>query len=149
MTTFPRFHMALLVRDLDESVAFYSRLFAMEPTKLRDGYAKYEVAEPSVNFTLNQARVEGRGTLSHFGIQLGDSETLALHRERLRARGFETRDEQATTCCYAKQDKFWVTDPDGNEIEFFLVLADTEQGETVGAVNTPGATEAVSRAGCC
>ena len=149
MTTFPRFHMGLLVRDLEASVAFYDNLFAMSPTKLREGYAKYEVADPSINFTLNRGEVDGRGTLSHFGIQLGDHATLERHRDRLAAVGLLLREEKATTCCYAEQDKFWVTDPDGNEIEFFLVLGDAEARDTAGAINTPGAAETVSRGGCC
>ena len=123
-----RFHLGLNVADLERAVLFYSQVFDQEPTKIRPGYAKFEVAQPSVNFTLNERKGAGSperksgNTLSHLGIQLKDTGALATVRERLETAGLVRRVEEGTDCCYAHQDKFWLRDPDGNELEFFVVL---------------------------
>ncbi len=120
-----RVHVALRVADMRESTAFYEKLFAQKPSKVRRGYAKFEVVEPAVNLTLNEAfdvRHDG-GTISHFGIQVKSTSDVNEAHERLKAAGLETRVEEQTACCYAVQDKVWVRDPDGNEWEVFVVLA--------------------------
>ena len=127
--TFPtrsRIHMGLRVCDLEAALKFYGRLFGQEATKVRPGYAKFEVVEPPVNFTLNEADgpVGGPGNVNHFGIQLQDTDELESVRARLKEAGMTTRDEADATCCYARQEKVWVTDPDGNPWEFFVVLGD-------------------------
>ena len=123
-----RFHVGLNVSDLQASVAFYQKVFDQEPTKLRPGYAKFEVSEPSVNFTLNQTSkaLNGHGALNHMGIQLKDGGQLLDFRKKMEAFQLATRVEEQTYCCYALQDKFWLRDPDGNEIEFFVVLNEKE-----------------------
>jgi catechol 2,3-dioxygenase-like lactoylglutathione lyase family enzyme len=118
-------HVALSVRDIDASVAFYRRLFAIEPDKLRPGYAKFDVQYPPVNLSLNQGTPSGAGTLSHLGIQVSSTEDVLAIRKQWHDAALAPRDEMQTNCCYALQDKAWVRDPDGNEWEVFVVLEDT------------------------
>lgn len=118
-----RIHVALGVHDLEASLAFYRTLFQQEPTKLRDGYAKFEVADPSVNLTLNAtAAATGTRGPEHFGIQVGSTAEVGAHHGRMRAAGFSTTSEEGVTCCFAVQDKFWAVDPDGHRWEVFVVL---------------------------
>jgi len=117
-------HLAINVRDVERSVAFYRALFGVEPSKVRAGYAKFDVQTPPFNFTLNQVAFAGRGALSHLGIQVGSTEDVLAIRDRWAADGLSTRDEMDTDCCYAVQDKAWVKDPDGNEWEVFVVKED-------------------------
>lgn len=117
-------HLALNVRDVTESIEFYMKLFGIDPSKVRAGYAKFNVENPPLNLTLNQANFSQPGALSHLGVQVASTEDVIAMRDRWRASGLETRDETATNCCYAIQDKSWVTDPDGNEWEVFVVLED-------------------------
>ena len=119
-----RVHIGLSVRDTARSATFYQHLFAQEPTKVRPGYAKFEVADPPVNLTLNTdaERQTRPGPSAHFGVQVKSTETVARVASRLRAAGLNPRLEDAVSCCYAVQDKAWVTDPDGNAWEIFVVL---------------------------
>ncbi len=117
-------HVALNVTDVRRSIEFYRRLLGIEPCKVRERYAKFDVAEPPLNLTLNETATAGRGALSHLGIQVASTGDVLSLRERWRAAGLETRDEMRTNCCYAIQDKSWVTDPDGNSWEVFVVLED-------------------------
>ncbi len=118
-----RMHVALNVSDLDQSLEFYRKVFNTEPTKIRPGYAKFEPEMPSINFTLNQVKgASSGGALSHFGVQLKDTGMLQIARERFEAASLPMDHEKDSTCCYATQDKFWLTDPDGNRLEFFVVL---------------------------
>lgn len=125
-----RIHMGLRVRDLGVSLEFYAKLFGQPPTKERPGYAKFEVLEPPVNLTLNEdpEYAPSKGNVNHFGIQVQSTEAVQEAGMRLHAAGLEPRAEEGTSCCHAIQDKAWVTDPDGNAWEFFVVLADVEQG---------------------
>ena len=117
-------HLALNVRNVEESIEFYRRLFGIEPSKVRIGYAKFDVQNPPLNFTLNEGKVAHQGALSHLGIQVRSSEDVLATRRRWNEAGLLTRDEMQTNCCYATQDKTWVRDPDGNEWEVFVVLQD-------------------------
>jgi catechol 2,3-dioxygenase-like lactoylglutathione lyase family enzyme len=117
-------HLAINVHDVARSIGFYRNLFGIEPLKVRTGYAKFDVANPPLNLTLNQRSFQGAGALSHLGIQVASTEDVLAIREEWQQRGLITRDEMQTTCCYAKQDKAWVKDPDGNEWEVFVVLQD-------------------------
>ena len=117
-------HLAINVRNLDKSVEFYQKLFGIEPSKARTGYAKFDVANPPLNFTLNEVPFGDRGALSHLGIQVGSTDDVLAVKLRWLEQGLITRDEMKTDCCYAIQDKTWVNDPDGNEWEVFVVLQD-------------------------
>ena len=117
-------HIAIRVRDIAQSIEFYRRLFGIEPAKVRSGYAKFDVANPPLNFTLNQDRAGEPGAVSHLGIQVDSTSEVLAVRQQWRDRGLLTRDEMNTECCYALQDKTWVRDPDGNQWEVFVVLED-------------------------
>ena len=119
-------HLALTVENVARSVPFYEALFGVEPTKVRPGYAKFEVAEPALNFTLNEGEREGLGAYNHAGIQVGSTDDVLRTRARLVEAGLATFDEMDTTCCYAKQDKIWVTAPDGESWEVFVTHGDSD-----------------------
>jgi catechol 2,3-dioxygenase-like lactoylglutathione lyase family enzyme len=117
-------HLALNVKSVEPSIEFYRKLFGIEPSKVRAGYAKFDVQNPPLNLTLNQAQFKDRGALSHLGIQVASSDDVGVTRQRWIEAGLTTRDEMQANCCYALQDKTWVRDPDGNEWEVFVVLED-------------------------
>jgi catechol 2,3-dioxygenase-like lactoylglutathione lyase family enzyme len=117
-------HVAIYVKDLAASVDFYRTLFGIEPAKMAPGYAKFDVQNPPLNFTLNERSGSPGGGLSHMGIQVSSTEDVLAIGERWREAGLGTRDEMKIDCCHALQDKTWVKDPDGNEWEVFVVLRD-------------------------
>ena len=126
-------HIAIHVRDVGASIDFYRRLFAIEPCKVRTGYAKFDVSNPPLNFTLNEDAGAERGALSHLGIQVESTADVLAVRQSWLERGLLPRDEMKTECCYALQDKAWVRDPDGNEWEVFAVLKDNLPEKPVAA----------------
>jgi catechol 2,3-dioxygenase-like lactoylglutathione lyase family enzyme len=130
-------HVAIYVHDVAASIEFYRKLFGIEPCKVRVGYAKFDVANPPLNLTLNERPEAGQGALSHLGIQVESTTDLLAIRETWQERALLPRDEMKTECCYALQDKAWVRDPDGNEWEVFVVLED----------NLP--EKAVAEKSCC
>jgi catechol 2,3-dioxygenase-like lactoylglutathione lyase family enzyme len=122
-------HVSIDVRNVEASVDFYRRLFGTEPSKVRTGYAKFDVNNPPLNFAINERpHTEGTvctpGALSHLGLQVASTDDVLATRTRWHEAGLITRDEMQTDCCYATQDKTWVRDPDGNEWEVFVVLED-------------------------
>jgi catechol 2,3-dioxygenase-like lactoylglutathione lyase family enzyme len=117
-------HLSLNVRNVDQSIQFYRKMLGIEPSKVRTGYAKFDVQNPPLNLALNEARVTSRGALSHLGIQLASTEDVLAMKQIWTEAGLSTRDEIQTHCCYAVQDKTWVRDPDGNQWEAFVVLQD-------------------------
>jgi catechol 2,3-dioxygenase-like lactoylglutathione lyase family enzyme len=117
-------HLAIHVKNVPASIEFYRHLFGIEPCKVRTGYAKFDVANPPLNFTLNEGSEAGKGALSHLGIQVESTADVLAVRRSWQERGLLPRDEMKTECCYALQDKAWVHDPDGNEWEVFAVLKD-------------------------
>ena len=117
-------HLALNVHDVQKSLEFYRKLLDLEPSKVRTGYAKFDVENPPLNLTLNEVAFSGRGALSHLGIQVASTNDVLAMRDKWTEAGLITRDEMQTNCCYATQDKSWVHDPDGNEWEVFVVLQD-------------------------
>ncbi|MBM7553082.1 ArsI/CadI family heavy metal resistance metalloenzyme [Thalassobacillus pellis] len=125
-----RTHIGLNVTDLTSSIAFYTKLFNKEPVKTEKDYAKFLPDHLALNFTLNLKITVKGNQVGHFGIQVEEEQDLLNQKERLKKLGFFARDEMDTNCCYALQDKFWITDPDGNEWEFFLTKQDnlTEHG---------------------
>jgi len=121
-------HLALTVSDLERSLPFYRALFGAEPVKVRTGYAKFELVDPVLNLTLNEGpRGSELGAFNHAGIQVSSTDDVLMARMRLQQGGLATFDEMDTTCCYARQDKIWVHDPDGTPWEVFAVTeADVE-----------------------
>jgi catechol 2,3-dioxygenase-like lactoylglutathione lyase family enzyme len=127
-----RVQLALNVDDVDEAVAFYSKLFGTEPAKRRPGYANFAIAEPPLKLVLLENPGSG-GSLNHLGVEVEQAADVESHLTRLTAEGFFTNEEKNTTCCYAVQDKFWITAPDGEKWEHYVVLADSQpelQGQT-------------------
>src|SRR5713101_5049722 len=97
-------HIAIHVQDVAKSIDFYRKLFGIEPSKVRTGYAKFDVANPPLNFTLNETASLERGNLSHMGTQVASTADVMTMRERWQKSGLLTRDEMKTECCYAVQD---------------------------------------------
>ena len=118
-------HVSLNVTNIDASVAFYEKVFGVPATKRRPGYAKFDLAAPSLNLSMVETAPTGINA-SHFGIQVAGSEDVAAAWTRFKQAGLPTRTEENTSCCYALQDKVWVEDPDGNSWEVFVVKADAD-----------------------
>lgn len=134
-------HLAINVRDVEQSIGFYSKMFGIEPSKVRTGYAKFDVQSPPLNFTLNQVPFGERGALSHLGIQVASTDDVLAMRDNWTEAGLVPREEMQTDCCYALQDKAWVHDPDGNEWEVFTVIEDNLP-EKAGATGCCGTADA-------
>lgn len=119
-----RIHMGLTVKDLKAAIEFYRTLFDQEPTKTRPHYAKFEVAEPPVNLSLNEVGSETgpNNPVAHFGVQVKSIEAVKSVADRLAKAGMATKIEDQVTCCYAVQNKIWATDPDGNKWEVYVLL---------------------------
>lgn len=119
-----RLQLALNVDDLDTSIAFYTELFGTEPAKIRPGYANFAIATPPLKLVLIENPGSG-GSINHLGVEVADTATVEAEQERLAALGHAVLEERDTTCCYARQDKFWVQDtPDAERWEIYTVLAD-------------------------
>jgi catechol 2,3-dioxygenase-like lactoylglutathione lyase family enzyme len=119
-----RLQLALNVDNVDEAVAFYSKLFSTEPAKRRPGYANFAIEQPALKLVLLENPGQG-GSLNHLGVEVADVDTVDAEQTRLAAEGLASVDERGTTCCYAKQDKFWVQGaPNGEAWEIYTVLAD-------------------------
>ena len=120
-----RVQLALNVNDIDEAVTFYSKLFGTGPAKQRPGYANFAIAEPPLKLILMENPGQG-GSLNHLGIEVADTGTVDAEQARLAEAGLAAVQEQDTTCCYARQDKFWVKDaPSGEQWEIYTVLKDS------------------------
>jgi catechol 2,3-dioxygenase-like lactoylglutathione lyase family enzyme len=143
-----RVQLALNVDDLDTAVDFYSKLFGAPPAKVRPGYANFVIVEPPLKLVLIERPGQG-GTLNHLGVEVAGTEEVVAATRALSAAGLPTQVEDGTTCCYALQDKVWVTGPGGERWEVYAVLADagaelegrTGVGEAIGSAGTGG--------GCC
>jgi catechol 2,3-dioxygenase-like lactoylglutathione lyase family enzyme len=120
-----RVQLALNVSDLDEAVAFYSKLFQTEPAKRHAGYANFAVATPPLKLVLIE-NPEAAGSLNHLGVEVFSTDEVAATRARLAGDGLATATEDNVACCYAVQDKVWVDSPDGTPWEIYTVLADSE-----------------------
>jgi catechol 2,3-dioxygenase-like lactoylglutathione lyase family enzyme len=138
-----RVQLALNVSDLDAAVAFYSKLFATAPNKVRPGYANFAVADPPLKLVLIAGHGEP-GTLNHLGVEVASTAEVTATEARLDADGLATTTEDQVTCCFALQDKVWVDGPDAEPWEIYTVLADAEM--------EPGALRATDAADgdlCC
>ncbi len=120
-----RVQLALNVSNIDEAVAFYSKLFDTEPAKRKPGYANFAIAEPPLKLVLIEG--DGGGTLNHLGVEVETGEEVMAAEARLSAGGVETTGIDDTMCCYALKTETWVHDPDGAPWEFYVKTGDAEQ----------------------
>ncbi len=120
-----RIQLALNVDDLDEAISFYSKLFGASPAKVKPGYANFAITEPPLKLVLLENPGSG-GTLNHLGVEVESSEQVHAEITRLSGEGLFTDEEIGTTCCFATQDKVWVTGPAGEKWEVYTLLADSE-----------------------
>ena len=120
-----RVQLAINVRDVDEAVAFYGKLFDAEPAKRKPGYANFAIEDPPLKLVLIE-NAAAAGTLNHLGVEVETREAVAAATQRLSGKGLETREESGV-CCYAEQDKVWVTDPGGAPWEVYTVIKDAEE----------------------
>ncbi len=144
-----RIQLALNVDDIDAAVDFYSTLFDTVPAKRRPGYANFAVENPPVKLVLFE-NPEATGTLNHVGVERMSMEEVQAEADRLEAAGLTLDVEGDVVCCYARQDKHWVTGPDGQRWENYVVLADAQpelKGRTAGELDVQSATGGVG--GCC
>ena len=147
MPAMSRVQLALNVSDLDAAVEFYSRLFGAEPAKRRPGYANFAIAEPPLKLVLMENPAAGGGTLNHLGVEVESTDEVAAATRRLAGEGLATDVEENVTCCYAVQDKVWVSDPDGARWEVYTVLADAPTPLPMATAAPAG--EASGGAPCC
>jgi catechol 2,3-dioxygenase-like lactoylglutathione lyase family enzyme len=120
-----RVQLALNVDDVDRAVDFYSKLFGVQPAKRRPGYANFAVDSPPLKLVLIEQPGSG-SALNHLGVEVESTDEVATQLTRLQAQDVATSEPATTTCCYAVQDKFWVTAPDGEQWEHYTVLADAD-----------------------
>jgi catechol 2,3-dioxygenase-like lactoylglutathione lyase family enzyme len=133
-----RIQLALNVDDVEAATTFYATLFGVEPAKTRPGYANFAIENPPLKLVLLENPGQG-GTLNHLGVEMESVDAVDAEQTRLAAAGLAGDDERGTTCCYAKQDKFWVQGtPNGERWEIYTVLADSQTffGEPVAAGTT-------------
>lgn len=135
-------HLALTVTDVERSIPFYEALFGTPAEKRRPGFVRFSLTEPALNLTLTQGRRSQLGAFNHAGIQVSSAAEVLAAKERLVAAGLATFDEFDVTCCYARQDKIWVRDPDGTPWEIFATHEDTDEQGT-------GAVAPAERADSC
>jgi len=150
-----RVQLALNVDDIDKAVAFYAKLFGTEPAKRRPGYANFAVTEPPLKLVLLENAGKG-GSINHLGVEVADTDTVDAEQTRLADQGLASIDVRGTTCCYAKQDRFWVQGaPNGEQWEMYTVLADSQtfdeatDSETGCCGTQHRATDETATAGCC
>lgn len=146
-----RVQLALNVSNLEESIAFYSAFFQTEPAKVRPGYANFSVVDPSLKLVLFENRSEP-GTINHLGVEVFSADEVAEAAQYLAQRGLVTDVEENATCCFAVQDKVWVTGPDESRWEVYTVLADAPVGSGVSGDDACCADETsavVTARSCC
>lgn len=148
-----RVQLALRVSDLEGSIAFYSKLFGTEPAKLRPGYANFAIAEPPLKLVLIEGEGEEPTRLDHLGVEVEQTDQVNDATDRLTDAGLVTLEENDTSCCYAVQDKVWVTAPGGEPWEVYVVKgdADTLEKAADSSCCTPGAAQEApeAEAACC
>src|SRR5947209_9946200 len=120
-----RIQLALDVDDLEQAVVFYSKLFGAEPAKRKPGYANFALAEPPLKLVLIENPGRG-GSINHLGVEVESTQRVHAEIARLSGEGLFTDEEMGTTCCFATQDKVWVTGPGGERWEVYTVLADSD-----------------------
>lgn len=156
-----RAQLALNVSDVDDAVAFYSKLFQTEPAKRRPGYANFAIDSPPLKLVLIE-NAEAAGTLNHLGVEVFSSEEVSAAQARLAGDGLATATEEDVSCCFAVQDKVWVDDPDGAPWEIYVVKGDADTpagdlrsvdvcgaGACAGAELPADQPDAAPVSGCC
>ena len=149
-----RVQLALNVSNLDEAIAFYTKLFGTGPAKVREGYANFAIAEPPLKLVLLE-NAGTPGTMNHLGVEVESTDQVGAAIARLQAEGLDTTVEEETTCCFAVQDKVWVNAPDGEPWEVYTVLADAPTMKLIpvaandAACCGPATVETASDAGSC
>jgi catechol 2,3-dioxygenase-like lactoylglutathione lyase family enzyme len=151
-----RAQLALNVTDLDRAVAFYAKLFATAPAKLRPGYANFAIADPPLKLVLIENHDPAAGPLNHLGVEVASTDEVSAAEARLLAEGLSVETKEQVTCCYALQDKIWAHGPGGQSWEFYTVLSgsatpDGQVGPTAGTEPMCGATAlpGAAAASCC
>jgi catechol 2,3-dioxygenase-like lactoylglutathione lyase family enzyme len=144
-------HIALKATNIEKSVAFYQAMFGIAPVKHKVDYAKFDIANPPLNLTLNLAEnLSQGGTLSHLGVQVESSQDVQAAINRFKQAGLTLFEEKDTDCCYALQDKVWITDPDGNSWEVFAVkVGDTAPEKNLVATVNSDTELIAAKPPCC
>lgn len=142
-----RFHVHMHVDDLAKSIAFYSRLFAAEPARVETDYAKWMLEDPRVNFAIS-TRGDKPG-VDHLGFQVDEADELAELKARAQGADMALLDEGATTCCYARSDKHWITDPQGVAWEHFHTLGNIPVFNEAAVQQPAKTTQQPAQAACC
>ncbi|MBC7539739.1 MAG: VOC family protein [Bacteriovorax sp.] len=116
-----RAHLSINVKNVEESVKFYERVFGVKPLKVSSNYAKFDLKNPLLNFTMHSTEGRELSRVNHFGIEVDSAESVVLWESLLTERGVLSNPEMNTECCFARQDKIWLQDPDENSWEIFYV----------------------------
>ncbi|MFF3619220.1 ArsI/CadI family heavy metal resistance metalloenzyme [Streptomyces sp. NPDC002467] len=141
-----RVQLALRVADLEASIAFYSKLFNTEPAKRREGYANFAITEPPLKLVLIEGEAGADTRLDHLGVEVASTEDVTAATTRLKDAGLATFEENDTSCCYAIQDKVWVTGPGKEPWEVYVVKADAD---TLGKSADSAPDACCGSTGCC
>ncbi|WP_437984407.1 ArsI/CadI family heavy metal resistance metalloenzyme [Sorangium sp. So ce117] len=141
-------HVSLNISNIDASVAFYEKAFGVRAAKRRPGYAKFDLASPALNLTMQEAPRTGVNA-SHFGIQVASTDDVLEAKRAFESAELKTFTEENTACCYAVQDKVWIEDPDGNSWEVFVVKGDADVMGSQPAKSEPAKSEAACCAPAC
>lgn len=119
-------HVSYYISDIDKTVSFYTKLFGIEPTKVKSGYAKFELENPSLVISFVMSKEKVRSDFGHLGFQVESKQELENKLSEVQKLGLEYLEEKDVSCCYARQDKFWVSDPDGIKWEVYQFHEDVE-----------------------
>ena len=138
-----RAQLALNVTDLEQAIAFYTKLFATAPAKVRPGYANFAIVDPPLKLVLIENLDPGAGPLNHLGVEVASTEEVGAAQDRLVAEGLSVEAKDRATCCYALQDKVWAHGPGGQSWELYTVLADSQTPD-----GEPGPTDSTELK-CC
>ena len=124
---FPRMHVSYYVSNINKTIDFYTKFFETQPNKVKEGYAKYLLSEPSLNISFIENKEAVKNNAAHFGIEVNNPDELKQRLGNAMHHNLPIDEEKDVQCCYARQDKFWVTDPDGYRWEVYQYLEDSEQ----------------------
>jgi catechol 2,3-dioxygenase-like lactoylglutathione lyase family enzyme len=138
-----RLQLALNVADLDEAIAFYSKMFGTEPAKIKPGYANFAIDDPPLKLVLFEGAAEA-GSINHLGVETETAAEVVAAEARLAESGLVTTGVDETICCYAEKTETWVHAPDGNRWEWYVKQGDTDQLDNVVVTSSTGTS-----AGCC